>query len=255
MDSYCLIGGCHWWNPTFCLTLANIVMPNEKWIVINSDYHTTVVNSDCTKIFDILYFDENDKSFGGDLAYENSNMSLSQIQARNKADNIKTIEDKVNNCEQDKIYDTTFNQLYTDLDEIEKNINKMESTLDGFKCMVLNIEYEDEDKEYKNFEFKMKIIEELFPNVKFSICMDFNDLHKVITSKKKVTLIQTFNCYCYDTSPLPTKTFIIKSNKPMTRRYIINELIKQDFTLDCNHCFLESLEVNSKGIIEYGTGS
>ena len=74
-------------------------------------------------------------------------------------------------------------------------------------------------------------------------------------SKKKVTLIQTFNCYCYDTSPRPTKTFIIKSNKPMTNRYIINELIKQDFTLDCNHCFLESLEVNSKGIIEWYGGS
>ena len=31
-------------------------------------------------------------------------------------------------------------------------------------------------------------------------------------------------------------------------------LIKQDFELDCNHRFLESLEVNDN-IIEYGTGS
>ena len=100
----------------------------------------------------------------------------------------------------------------------------------------------------------MKIIDELFPNARFDICIDFNDLHKVVTTKKKVTLIQTFDCYCYETCPRSIKTFIIKSNKPMTIRYIINELIKQDFELDCNHRFLESLEVNDN-IIEYGTGS
>jgi len=48
MDSYCLIGGCHWLNPTFCLTLAKIIMPKERWKIKRSDYHTTVVNSDDT---------------------------------------------------------------------------------------------------------------------------------------------------------------------------------------------------------------
>jgi len=259
MDSYCLWGGCHWWNPTFCLTLAKIVMPNEKWRPKSSEYHTTIVNSDNTKIFDILYFDEHDtKSFGGDLAYESVSMTLDEIRERNSKENEQTIKDKVNNCDQANIYDPTFNQLYKELDDIEKNITKMETTLDGFKCMVLKIEYDDEDAEYKNFEFKMKIIEELFPNAKFSVSIDFNDLHKVITTKKEVTLIQTFECYCYQHSPRPPKTFIIKSNKPMTtmtNRYIINELIKQNFELDCNHRFLESLEVNSKGIIEWYAGS
>ena len=255
MHSYCLVGGCHWWNPTFCLTLANIVMPNEKWISKKSEYHTTIVNSDNTKIFDILYFDEMDtKSFGGNNAYESASMTLDEIRKRNNKQNEQSIKDKVNNCDYNEIYDPTFNQLYTDLDEIEKNINKMETTLEGLKCIVLNIEYEDKDKEYKNFEFKMKIIDELFPNARFDICIDFNDLHKVVTTKKKVTLIQTFDCYCYETCPRSIKTFIIKSNKPMTIRYIINELIKQDFELDCNHRFLESLEVNDN-IIEYGTGS
>lgn len=222
MNSYCLVGGCHWWNPTFCLTLANIVMPNEKWRPKKSDYHTTIVNSDNTKIFDILYFDEMDtKSFGGNNAYESASMTLDEIRKRNNKQNEQSIKDKVNN------------QLYNDLDEIEKTINKMETTI---------------------FEFKMKIIDELFPNARFDICIDFNDLHKVVTTKKKVTLIQTFDCYCYESCPRSIKTFIIKSNKPMTIRYIINELIKQDFELDCNHRCLESLEVNDN-IIEYGTGS
>ena len=256
MDSYCLWGGCHWWNPTFCLTLAKIIMPNEEWRTKSSEYHTTIVNSDNTKIFDILYFDETDtKSFGGNNAYESASMTLDEIRERNTKENKINRDNKVNNCDHGEIYDPTFNQLYTDLDDIEKNITKMETTLEGLTGMFLNKTYNDEEKDFRIFEFQQKIIDELFPNVKFSMCIDFNDLNKVVTTKKKATLIQTFDCYCYDTSPRPTKTFIIKSNKPMTRRYIINELIKQDFTLDCNHCFLESLEVNSKGIIEYGTGS
>lgn len=67
-------------------------------------------------------------------------------------------------------------------------------------------------------------------------------------------LIQTFNCWHYKDNPKPDKTFIIKSNKPMTRRYIINELIKQNFELNCEHMYLESLEVNND-IIKYITGS
>jgi len=256
MDSYTLIGGCHWWNPTFCLTLAKIVMPNEKWHPKTSEYHTTIVNSDNTKIFDILYFDETDtKSFGGDRAYESASMTLDEIQERNIKENEQTIQDKVNNCDHYEIYDPTFNQLYTDLDDIEKNITKMETTLEGLTGMFLNKTYNDEEKDFRIYEFQQKIIDELFPNAKFSMCIDFNDLHKVITRKKEVTLFQTFNCWHYESYPRMDKTFIIKSNKPMTYRYIINELIKQDFSLDCEHRFLESLEVNDDGILEYGTGS
>ena len=40
----------------------------------------------------------------------------------------------------------------------------------------------------------------------------------------------------------------------MTTRYIINELIKQNFKLDCNHRFLESLEVEGDKL-NYFTGS
>ena len=256
MDSYSLIGGCHWWNPTFGLTLANIVMPNEKWRPKISEYHTTIVNSDNTKIFDILYFDETEtKSFGGDRAYENASMTLDEIQERNIKENKINREKKVNNCEHDEIYDPTFNQLYTELDDIEKNITKMETTLEGLTGMFLNKTYDDEEKDFRIFVFNIKIIEELFPNAKFEVSINFNDLNNVITTKKEVKLIQTFDCWHYESYPKIDKTFIIKSNKPMTRRYIINELIKQDFSLDCEHRYLESLEVYDDGILEYGTGS
>ena len=32
----------------------------------------------------------------------------------------------------------------------------------------------------------------------------------------------------------------------MTRRYIINELIKPEFRSDCNHCLLEGMDVTNE---------
>lgn len=63
-----MFGACHWWNPTFGLTLAKIIYPNEKWIIKSSDYHTTIVNKSENLVFDILYFDENDEMKGGKKA-------------------------------------------------------------------------------------------------------------------------------------------------------------------------------------------
>jgi len=72
LRAYQMFGACHWWNPTFCLALAKIIYPNEKWKTITGDYHTTVVNFQETLVFDILYFDENDDTKGGKKAIEES---------------------------------------------------------------------------------------------------------------------------------------------------------------------------------------
>jgi hypothetical protein len=67
--SYCIMGACHSWNSTFCLTLAKLLMPTENWEVVSNHLHTTVVNKSRTKVFDILMYDENAEDFGGDKAY------------------------------------------------------------------------------------------------------------------------------------------------------------------------------------------
>jgi hypothetical protein len=68
MGAYQMFGACHWWNLTFCLTLAQIIYPNEKWRVRIGHDHTTVTNQDQSLVFDILYFDETDDSRGGQKA-------------------------------------------------------------------------------------------------------------------------------------------------------------------------------------------
>lgn len=89
LETYYLSGGCHWYAPTFELTLARLVEPNEKWRVRVGDKHTTVINAYKTKVFDLLYWanddrlenylfgdpiseDKIDPTLGGKEAYENS---------------------------------------------------------------------------------------------------------------------------------------------------------------------------------------
>ena len=76
LRAYQIFGACHWWNPTFCLTLAKIIYPNEKWNILKGHYHTTVINNDETLIFDILYFDENDDTNGGENAIKEAYKEL-----------------------------------------------------------------------------------------------------------------------------------------------------------------------------------
>lgn len=72
LRSYQMFGACHWWNPTFGLTLAQIIYPNETWRIRVSKVHTTVTNKDNSLVFDILYFDEKDDTKGGKKALSDS---------------------------------------------------------------------------------------------------------------------------------------------------------------------------------------
>lgn len=66
---YCLFGGCHWYNKSFGLTLAKMVMPTIEWKIIEGGFHTTVVSLDEKLVFDILYYDDTDIiTFGGQKA-------------------------------------------------------------------------------------------------------------------------------------------------------------------------------------------
>jgi len=75
LRGYQMFSACHWWNPTFGLTLARIIYPNEKWRIMsgykttpdpgyNDGGHTTIINATGTMTFDILYFNDSDESKG-----------------------------------------------------------------------------------------------------------------------------------------------------------------------------------------------
>ena len=62
--TYCLYGGCFFYNLTFGYTLAKLVYPNYKWEIASSSKHLTVVCHEHKLIFDILHYDEDTPDFG-----------------------------------------------------------------------------------------------------------------------------------------------------------------------------------------------
>ena len=99
----------------------------------------------------------------------------------------------------------------------------------------------DEQAEY---EKKHKVIVDMFPDAKFYICHDLEQLDKApygledIIDKKEIILYLN-----------PTKKIKIKCDK-MTVKNIINELIKINYTPYGDHIFLEGFV--KKGNNTYG---
>jgi len=62
--TYCLYGGCFFYNLTFGYTLAKLVYPEYKWEIAASSKHLTVVSHENKLIFDILYYDTDKLDFG-----------------------------------------------------------------------------------------------------------------------------------------------------------------------------------------------
>jgi len=89
LDSYVMFGCCFAWAPTFELTLAKLVEPDEEWSVREGAEHSTVINKNHTKVFDLIYWaldgrlenylfgeaikeEDIDPTMGGKLAFEKS---------------------------------------------------------------------------------------------------------------------------------------------------------------------------------------
>jgi hypothetical protein len=88
LESYYIVQACHWFAPIVMLTLAQLVEPNERWLVRYGTHHTTVINRSVTRIFDLICWGndgrienylfgddikEDDMTFGGKRASVLSN--------------------------------------------------------------------------------------------------------------------------------------------------------------------------------------
>ena len=116
-----------------------------------------------------------------------------------------------------------------------------------------NTDSEDE----RIFEIENGLIEELFPNAKFTIAISYAELFETITDENKILIKHCNSCYCYDGTPLKNKTrqFTIKGEN-ITAKLIIEKLIERNLELDCNHRFIEGFyKVPGKDYYEIMTGS
>ena len=74
--AYCCYGACFWWNTTFCLELAQMVMPSVVWKIKRSHIHATITSEDEKLVFDILYYKQGTADFGGREAINDTNNKI-----------------------------------------------------------------------------------------------------------------------------------------------------------------------------------
>jgi hypothetical protein len=98
-----------------------------------------------------------------------------------------------------------------------------------------------DEKTEEQYAYEREQIEQLFPNAKFEIAIDFAELDEVVTDLSNIVIKNTYGCYCYDNCERNTDYFYIATTngEKMTNTFIIQELIKQCLKLDCNYVFVE----------------
>lgn len=113
------------------------------------------------------------------------------------------------------------------------------------------------DWNYEQYEKLQKLIDNEFPNANFTISIGYDKLDDLLSYERTIYILDSRKCYCYKNNSYNTKIYKITSDKLITYRLALNELIKQGLTLDCNHCYFEGfhkLKENSN-TFEIMTGS
>ena len=111
------------------------------------------------------------------------------------------------------------------------------------------------EKTEEDYEKDIEEIEKMFPNAKFSVAIELEDLDDIVTDETDIVVKNTYDCYCH-TNKRNTEYFYI-SGKHITNKFIIYKLIEQGLDLDCDHRFLEGFckSKDSNCQFEISTGS
>jgi hypothetical protein len=114
-----------------------------------------------------------------------------------------------------------------------------------------------DSEDERNYEIENELINELFPNAKFTISIRYEELFETITDENKILIKHCNSCYCYNGTPLKNKTrqFTIKGEN-ITLKLIFEKLIERNLELNCNHYFIEGFyKVPGKNYYEFVLGS
>ena len=99
------------------------------------------------------------------------------------------------------------------------------------------------NEEEEQYFRELDMINKEFPNIKFSIAIPYNQLNDIVSLQHTIFIINQPTCYCYKTQVKPKKqVFRITSTKsPITFRIIFKQLMLQNYSLKCNHHFIEGI--------------
>ena len=115
------------------------------------------------------------------------------------------------------------------------------------------------DIDSQQIDEDIEFINNCFPDANFTICLKPDELNDKISDEKQIVIKQTFTCYCHDTKytgvDRPQPKYFVITNDNMTVENVLDELISQNMTADCNHQFLEGFDQATDVQFELGFGS
>jgi len=119
---------------------------------------------------------------------------------------------------------------------------------------------EETEEERQEREEQEAIYNDFFKTDYFRVEIDLNEIDNILTEEKKIVIKQKFSCYCYNDTPIynHSKFYYIEGDN-MTYKYVIQELIKQDFkkpidNILCNHFWLEDISNTEGSNIQFELG-
>lgn len=98
----------------------------------------------------------------------------------------------------------------------------------------------DYETDYESdYEREFEIIHEMFPDAKFRISIDLEDINAVVSNKEQI-VIQCNPCNILCDTFINRKYFIVKNNgNGITNKQMIQTMIDGGFDSKCDHQFLE----------------
>ena len=92
-----------------------------------------------------------------------------------------------------------------------------------------------------NSESDIDNMNELYPSANFSICVE--NLNEVLSTEPMICIKNTYSCYCYDDKSRESDFYYVKSKSgKITIKDVIDVLVLEDFSPNCNHQFLEGFD-------------
>ena len=100
------------------------------------------------------------------------------------------------------------------------------------------------EKTEDEYEKEFELIQEMFPDANFTVSIPIEELDDVVSTEQTIVMKLNYNCHCYSECPKVCDWFNIRCNTDgkITNRTILNELIKQNLKLECDHQFIEGFD-------------
>ena len=102
----------------------------------------------------------------------------------------------------------------------------------------------------EDYQREHKIIEETFPDAKFIISIPPEEIDEVCCDGRTDVMIKhKCDCYYWGNCPHMCQTHFIRvrNTKPITHRMVLDEMIKNVFSVECSHIFYEGIYKKNRG--------